>query len=224
MGAGWLIAQPALQVFAFWFLLDLVLKVRPSSAVPYLDYFLVAILPWMIIQETLSRSLVVLSDYGGLYQRTLFPLKVLPWIPLLMGFLIYTPVLLAVVGFQQGVLVAGQVLGFCLLLMIWLLPFCYLLAVMGLFFKESRQVVPFLLTLLMYGTPILYTPEVLPPVLISWMRLNPLAHLVAIIEHLVNGLPLDLEAVVLPWGLWLLLLPLASRLYSRAEPLMREEL
>ena len=50
----------------------------------------------------LTRELTVLSEFGALYQRTRFPVAVLPLLPLLMGICIYLPVYAVVVGLLGG--------------------------------------------------------------------------------------------------------------------------
>lgn len=224
LGGLWLVAQPALQMGAFWFLLDLVLKVRTPGKVAFVDYFLTAMLTWLFISEVLSRSLTVLSEFSPLYQRTVFPVQVLPMVPLLMGVMIYVPVMWVVVWLLAGGAAAAMSLPLLLTLAIWLMPFCYLLALLGLFFRESRQVFPFLLTLLMYLSPVLYQPEALPASLRPLMAWNPVADWLSVIQHLVHDLPLESVQLWRIGVLWILLLPPAWVLFRRAEPQMREEL
>jgi lipopolysaccharide transport system permease protein len=224
LGGVWLVAQPGLQMGAFWFLLDFVLKVRSPGKVPFVEYFLTAMLTWLLVSEVLSRSLNVLSEFSPLYQRTVFPIQVLPLVPLLLAVMIYLPVMGGVVWLLAGGAEAvGSML--CLLVLgIWLIPFCYLLALLGLFFRESRQVFPFLLTLLMYLSPVLYQPEALPPVMRSLMHWNPIADWLSIIQHVVHDLPMETDQL---WGLgafWIVLLPPSWVLFRRAESQMREEL
>ena len=224
LGGLWLVAQPALQMGAFWFLLDFVLKVRSPGQVAFLDYFLTAMLAWLFISEVLSRSLNVLSEFSPIYQRTVFPVQVLPLVPLLMGVMIYLPVMGGVVWLLAGWQAAVSSQWLLVMLAVWLIPFCYLLALLGLFFRESRQVFPFLLTLLMYLSPVLYQPEALPPGLRSLMIWNPIADWLSVIQYAVHGLPME---PVQAWGLgalWMLLLPPAWVVFRRAESQMREEL
>lgn len=224
LGGFWLLAQPALQVAAFWFLLDVVLRVRTPGKVAFLDYFLTAMLPWFIISEVSSRSLNILSEFAALYQRTVFPIKVLPLVPLIMACIIYTPVFMVVAGVVTGFMGAVMSLGLVVLLAVWLLPFCYLLGILGLFIKESRQVFPFLLTLLMYFSPILYQPDALPETMRPLMHWNPIADVVAVVQHVLHGLPLETGNYVRPLVLWWVLMAPAWVLFARAEPHMREEL
>lgn len=224
LGGLWLLCQPALQVLAFWFLLDYILKVRAPGRIVFIDYFLIAMLPWLMLSETLSRNLAVLSEFSPIYQRTVFPVYILPLIPLLMALLVYAPIYAlvsaALIGFS-GFLKAWLVMGG---LAFWLLPFCYLLAMIGLFFRESRQVFPFLLTMVMYVTPILYQPDALPEPLREWMIWNVMADVIALIEGWMHDLPVEWGNVLRPLLVWLLLMPPAWMLFTRAQPHMREEL
>lgn len=224
LGGVWLIAQPGLQMGAFWFLLDFVLKVRSPGRVAFLDYFLTAMLAWLFISEVLSRSLNVLSEFSPIYQRTVFPVQVLPLVPLLLAVMIYLPVMGGVAWLLAGGAAAAAGMLCLLILGIWLIPFCYSLALLGLFFRESRQVFPFLLTLLMYLSPVLYQPEALPPALRSVMNWNPVAGWLSVIQHVVHDLPMESTQV---WELgvfWMVLLPPSWVLFRRAESQMREEL
>jgi lipopolysaccharide transport system permease protein len=54
LGNIWLLLQPALQVVGFWFLLDVVLRIKFPGNVPFVDYFLVGILAWLFISASVG--------------------------------------------------------------------------------------------------------------------------------------------------------------------------
>lgn len=224
LGMVWVLAQPALQMLAFWFLLDLVLRVRFPGHVPFLNYFLIGMLPWLMMNEALQRSTGVLGEFGSLYQRMAFPVALLPLLPLLTAGGIFGTVYVVMVALIAGpgaALLAPLVIGGIVL---WLMPLCYLISVLGLFARDFRQIVPFLLTMAMYLTPILYMPQMLPEAIRGLLVLNPVADLLAVAHHLLLGLPVTAGNWLRPWGLWLFLLGPAWVLFRRTEPHMREEL
>jgi lipopolysaccharide transport system permease protein len=224
LGGAWMLVQPTLQVLGLWFFLHVVLKVRSPGQVPFVDYFLVGMIAWMMMSEILQRNLTVLVEFGSLYQRTIFPLPILPLLPILVSGAIYGTVFM-VVSTAQGGIEAGLKAGLAAaLLLLWLMPFSYLLAVLGLFVREARQVVPFALTLLMYLTPIMYMPELLPEGLRPWMALNPLADIMALLHAAVQGGAWTWGNAMRPLLLWAVLLPGAWMLFKRTEPHMREAL
>lgn len=224
LGWVWLLAQPALQVVSFWFLLDFVLRVRTPGKVAFVDYFLTGMLPWLFISEVLSRNLSVLSEFGVLYRRTVFPLKALPLLPVLVSGVIYAPIYAVVAGVLAGPAAAASAVLIIFCLVVWVLPACYLLAVLGLFVKELRHVFPFFLTMSMYLTPILYSPQMLPAGFRTLLVFNPFADVMALIHALLHDLPATPGNLFRPLLCWALLLAPAWVLFHRAEPHMREVL
>jgi lipopolysaccharide transport system permease protein len=224
-GGLWMILQPALQVAALWFLLDIVLRVRfPGMAGGFVGYYLTGMLPWLMMSEIIQRSLAVMSEYAAIYQRAVFPLHLLPLVPLAVSggiySLIFFFVALSVAGLHGALGAALLMLG----LLLWLLPFCYLLAVFGLFVRDLQQVAPFVLTMLLYVTPILYLPSAFPKKLHWWLMVNPFAHLMALAHAAVQGLPWDGANIAVPAAIWVVAVPLAAWLFARTRPHMREAL
>lgn len=224
LGGLWVLAQPALQILALWFLLGFVLKVRFPGRVPFVSYFLLGMLPWLFMAEVMSRTLSVMSEFGSLYQRSAFPVEVLPLLPLSVSGAVYGIIYIAVAGLLQGPYAALWAAAISLGLTIWLLPVCYLLAVLGLFISDVRALFPFVLTLTMYLTPIMYMPEMLPGFLRSVMILNPFADLIAVMHGALEGLPVTAGNLLRPFALWLMLLAPAWIIFRRTEPHMREVL
>lgn len=224
LGGIWMILQPGLQVLAFWFLLDFVLRVRFPGKVSFLDYFLIGMVPWLMVSEVMNRSLAILTEFGALYRRSAFPLPILPLLPLLVSGSIYGVVYVGTVLLLQGPVVALRAPAIMLGLMLWLVPICYMLAVVGVFLREVGQVFPFLVTMLMYLTPILYMPQMLPEPVRAWWVLNPFADLMAVIHGLLQGLPYTAGNLLRPVLVWALLLGPAWVMFRRSEPHVREAL
>ena len=224
MGGIWLIAQPALQVMAFWFLLDFVFRVRSPGRITFLDYFLIGMLPWLFFSEVLNRSLNVLSEFGALYQRSRFPVSVLPLLPLVLNLVIYLPIYLIVAIYFQGMIAGLKAVAVLLTLFVWAVPFVYLLAVIGLFIRETRQVFPFFLTMVLYVTPILYAPDMLPESVRWAMAFNPMADVIALIQGVLHDFDMERGNWLRPLILWMILLTPSWILFKRTEPHMREVL
>lgn len=222
--AGWLLLAPALQVLAFWFLLDVVLRVRLPGQVIFLDYFLVGILAWFLMIDVLQRSLGIFAEQAALYQRSDFPLVLLPLLPLIMAMLIHGTLYLVVCALLLGLAAVPAAVALLGLLFLLLLPASYLLAVLGHFLRDLRQLLPFALTMGLYVTPILYSPNMLPSPLQPWLVLNPFADVMAVIHGMLQDLPVTAGNWLRPFLLWLALLGPAWVLFRRSEPHLRETL
>jgi len=222
--AGWLLIAPGLQVIAFWFLLDVVLQVRFPGRVPFLDYFLIGILAWFLMLEVLQRALGIFAEQAALYQRGAFPLELLPLLPLVMAMLIQGTLYLVVCTLLLGPAALPATLAVLMGLFLLLIPLTYLLALLGHFLRDLRQLLPFVLTMGLYVTPILYAPGMLPDAFQQLLFLNPFADIMALIHGLLQGLPVTWGNALRPLTLWMLVLGPAWVLFRRAEPHLREAL
>jgi len=224
LGRLWPLLQPALQVLGFWFLFDVVYGMRIDRGNAFLEYLLTGMLPWLYLSEVLNRSAGMFREFSTLFRRSPFPIELLPLIVLLLPALFYTLVYVGVCLLLYGPLAALKGLLVIPLLMLWLLPLVQLCAVLGLFIRDFAQALPFVLMLLMYSTPILYFPDMLPQWYQAALWINPFADLMALIHALVEADPLPWLAAARLCLLWLLLLGPAWLVFKRGLPHIREVL
>ncbi len=224
LGALWLVLQPALQVMAWWFLLGLILQVKLQSTASFVDYYLIGIVPWLMIADILNRNLHVLREYGPLYQKAIFPIETLPIVPVIVTAISYGGVYAIVVGLQQGLVAAIISLLLLAALLLWLLPFSYLFALTGLFLRDLAQIIQFGLGLMFYFTPVLYEPQMLPKRLQILLALNPFADWMAVFHGVLQNGPLSFGAPsrLLCW--FFITVPPAAYLFRRYAIYAREAL
>jgi lipopolysaccharide transport system permease protein len=224
LGRAWPLIQTGLQVLGFWFLFDIIYEMRSIRGPSFLEYLLSGMLPWFCLTEVLTRSSGMFREFSNLYRRSPFPVEILPVLMLLVPGLIYTVVYSFVCLLMYGTLSALVSLIVIPLLLLWLLPLVYVFSVLGVFVRDFAQALPILLTFMMYATPILYFPDMVPGFMKAWLWLNPFADLVRCIHALVELQPLPWDAAGRLWLLWLLLLGPAWVLYRRSLPHVREVL
>src|SRR5687768_1323959 len=76
LGGAWTLLQPALQVGLFWYLLGVVLRVQSPGPASFASYFITGMIPWLLLSDAAARSTSVLREFGVLFQRSIFPVKV----------------------------------------------------------------------------------------------------------------------------------------------------
>lgn len=224
LGKLWPLLQPALQVLGFWFMFDIVFGMRAQRGPDYLEYLLFGIMPWLLLTEVLVRSSGLFREFSALYRRTPFPVELLPVLIMVIPGFVYALVMCAVAFGFHGPLAALRSLLVVPLLLLWLLPLMQLFSVLGLFLRDFAQALPFVLTLLMYCTPILYFPDMLPAEGQALLWLNPFADLVAVIHAIIDGSAIDGASVARLLGIWLLLLAPCWAVFRRSVPHVREVL
>jgi lipopolysaccharide transport system permease protein len=224
LGKLWPVVQPGLQVLGYWFLFDIVFAMRANRGPDYLEYLLTGMLPWLAVSEVLNRSTQMFREFSPLYRRNPFPLEILPLLIMAIPCLVYGAVYFILNLFLGGPTSALFSLLVLPMMMIWLLPLCLLLPVLGLFIKDFAQIVPFLVMILMFMTPILYFPSMLPEGMQQMIWINPFADLMAVIHGLVQGTGYSWINLARPFLVWLLLLGPAWLIFRRSIPHIREVL
>jgi len=224
LGKLWPLLQPALQVLGFWFLFDIVYGMRMNTGPAFLEFLLTGMLPWLCLSEVLNRAVGMFREFSALYRRTPFPVELLPILIMIVPGLVYTVIYALLCFAMFGPVAAVKSLLVMPVLLLWLLPFVLLFSIFGLFIRDFAQAVPFVLTLLMYSTPILYFPQMLPAGYQEWLWLNPFADVMAVIHGLVQDMGISSAAILRLAGLWIVLLVPAWLIFRRSMPHIREVL
>jgi len=222
-GFLWLILQPALQVLALWFLMEVILQVRFPGMVSFVNYLLLGIIPWLAISESLQRSVSLYNEFGVLFKRNPFPILILPALSITLTLIIYTNIYVAVVFILEGIEYVLPAIMVMASLLILLLPITMILSVVGVFFKDVGQALPFILTMTMYLSPILYMPNLIPEDYRHLLVFNPVADFLSLVHWYTQDVePLHQGMTLRLFLEWLLLLAPAWILFKRSEKHIRE--
>jgi len=185
-GLFWTVINPLLLLVSFTFVFTVVFRAKfgPESGLgANALYILAGILPWVAFQEGLGRATVALLEHRNLVTRVQFPVAVLPAVPVLsavLGQLIGLAVLIVLAAvYASGAGISLLWLPLLLILQIlFTLGLAFLLAGLNVFFRDAVHLVPVLLLVWMYGTPIFYPAAMVPQKYQLLIALNPMAHLV----------------------------------------------
>lgn len=223
LGVFWLFGQQALQVMALWFLIDVILQVRFPGETAFINYMLVGMIPWLMIAEILSRSTSLFQEYADIFKRTVFPLELLPLLSILFSLSIFLSIYLLVVLLLNGWLSMLLSLLVFAILFLWLLPLVYLFATFGVFIKDFSKMIPFVLTMMMYLSPILYMPVLIPEKYQFYLIFNPIADVMSAIHSVIDDHQFPQAAVSLRlFCEWFILLAPAWLFFKRAEKHIRD--
>jgi lipopolysaccharide transport system permease protein len=180
LGAGWAILQPLLTMVVFSVIFGSLASI-PSDGVPYPVFSLAALVPWTYFSTALANSSNSLVTSTNLITKVYFPRLVIP----------LTPVLAGLVDFAIGfVLLVLVMLGFGLVpstLSLAVLPVLLLamvltaagvgswMAALNIQYRDVKYVVPFLVQVWMYLSPIVYPMSLVPERYRALYALNPMA-------------------------------------------------
>lgn len=186
--AGWLwgAIHPLVLLGSYYFVFQICLKAKlPPGEVTdnYLMYLFCGFLPWLLFQDTVTRSAGSLIEHSNLITKTVFPAEVVP-VSIFLSSLIHHLIALVIV-----IVVAGFVLK-ALTLKILLLPvymfFIGLLAVgvgwfvssLHVYLRDTAQVLTVVMTLWFWFTPVMIARSQVPDPFQRLVNWNPMSWIV----------------------------------------------
>lgn len=182
LGAAWAILQPSATMLIFSLFFGRLVKV-PSDGIPYPLFSFAALVPWTFFANGLNQSSNSLIASANLLKKVYFPRLAIPIATVLAGvvdFILAFGVLLVMIVFYR-VTPTIKILWTPLLL---LLAFVTSLGVglwmsaLNVKYRDVRYVVPFMIQIWLFATPVAYPSSLLPEPWRTVYGLNPMVGVV----------------------------------------------
>lgn len=227
VGAGWAVLQPLLAMAVFTLFFGMLARI-PSDGLPYPVFYFCALLPWMYFAGALTTATNTVVDQQRVITKVFFPRILLPLaavltglLDLAIGFLLLLG-MLAYYGIAPGMAMLWLPL-FVLLALATALGVGLWLSAMNALYRDVRYVVPFLVQVWMFASPVVY-PASLVPAEWRWLYgLNPLAGVIEGFRWAVTGSGELHMQTLLASSLGVLLILLGGLLYfQRMESKMAD--
>lgn len=179
IGLFWVILQPLTSMLIFSVIFGWLLQV-PSNGAPYPIFVFAGLLPWQYFAASLTRASNGLVDNAGLVTKIYFPRLILPLTGVISGLIDLAAgfvVLLGLMLFYQIALTPAVILlpVLVLLAMLTALGFSLWLSALNVRYRDIRQLIPFIIQVWMYATPVIYSSQIVPERLRFLLSLNPMA-------------------------------------------------
>lgn len=224
LGYVWSLVNPLMLLVVYSFVFSTVFDPRDETIKPYALFLVTGLFPWIWIQSSWLEGAASLLANAGLIRKAAFPAELLPMVPVLANlvhFALAVPVIaaaFAVVGASGGEVSGASALLLPVVILVELPMVAGLalgFAALNAHFKDVRDLLTNLLTLLFFMTPILYTMDRLKdlPVVRAVVASNPMTPFIVACQETVffgrvpdGGLWLRMTAISLvTWalGAWL---------------------
>ncbi len=181
-GITWAFINPLFTIAVFWFVFEIGLRQQMVDDVPFLLWFICALIPWNFFAESLSSCTNVLYEYNYLVKKVVFKVSLLPAIKIFSGLFIHL-FFLGIIAFtailytQSFSLYYFQSLYYLVALFSLVLALGLTTSAMAVFFPDLKNMIALSLQLLFWGTPIFWSLERLSPKLQIIFKLNPLYYI-----------------------------------------------
>jgi ABC-type polysaccharide/polyol phosphate export permease len=178
LGVAWTLMNPLLTISTYFVIFQYIFRV----AIPnFLAFFLLGFLMWVFFSLSVTTAATCILANVSLVKTSAFPLEVLPLAGVLYHLFhhvialgIALPLMVALGGAKLswhllwlGGVLAGFVV-FTLAIALWL-------ATIGVFFRDTRDILEVVLPMLFWATPIFYSTEMAPSFLQPILKTNPLS-------------------------------------------------
>ena len=179
LGAAWAVIQPFSMMVVFTLFFGKLAKV-PSEGVPYPLFNYAALLPWILFAEAITRSANSLVQDSNLVRKVYFPRLVMPLSGILsplVDFVIAFTILIGMM-FYYGYLPTMQIIWlplFIILALITALGVGLWLSAINVKYRDVRYVIPFVIQLWLFASPVVYSSNLLPEKFQIIYGLNPMA-------------------------------------------------
>jgi lipopolysaccharide transport system permease protein len=183
LGAAWAIIQPFFTMVVFSVFFGRLAKM-PSDGIPYPIFSYSALVPWTFFAQGLNQSSNSLVGSARLIKKIYFPRLAMPIATVLSGlvdFILAFVVLLAMM-LAYGIMPTSNVLWLPLLLLLALVTSLGVglwLSAMNVQFRDVHYIVPFIVQVWLFVTPIAYPSSLLSE---PWRTLYGLNPMVGVVE------------------------------------------
>lgn len=196
LGLSWAVIRPLIQIVIFTIIFGKIAQVS-TEGIPYVLFSSVAIIPWTYMSQAMSESSQSLISGQAVLGKVYIPRLIFPIVPILSRLVDFGISILLILGLMIYYHVMPSVN--LLLVPLFILMMMSVPAGIGLWlssmairFRDIRHAMPFLMQMLIYTAPIVYSASKIPEKYRILYSLNPI---VGVIE----GFRACLLGTPVPW-------------------------
>ncbi|MCE5252291.1 ABC transporter permease [bacterium] len=184
MGLLWIVLYPLLLLGSYAFIYIVIFNIRFAifNSYEYVALIFCGLIPYIGFSEALGMGVSSVVANRNLIKNTLFPIELIPVKAVLvsqstqfpgMGLLLIALIILnklGIWGFLLPVIWFSQIL--------FSIGLIWILSSLNVYFRDLQSIVPVFSIMLLFVTPIAYTPDMIPAAMKPFLLLNPLYYYV----------------------------------------------
>lgn len=234
LGIFWAVLKPLMLMLIFTLVRSFI--GIETDGIPYPLLTFTALIPWVFFQESASEGVNSVTSNAALIKKIYFPREVFP----------LTAMVTKLVELTIGLMILAGLLAYYRVIptlqMLWLpviifytmivsLTISFFGSALNVYYRDVAQILPVILSLLMYGSPIIYPLSLVKKQLLQeqvageWSErlyqlytLNPLAGIIDSFQRIIiKGQAPDIELLTPGMILVFTILPFAYFFFKRAE-------
>jgi len=182
LGIMWVIVQPVINIIIYSLVFGVLLRV-PSENYPYIVYLFPGLIVWRFVGDGISRGSLSLMVNSRLIEKIYFPrlVVVMSTIAATIMDFVFAFLVLLVVMILYRVNLTWHVLLlplYTLLAVVIVLSVCVWLAPLNIRYRDVTHILPFIVQISMYLSPIMYPITLIPASVRAIYSINPITTVV----------------------------------------------
>jgi lipopolysaccharide transport system permease protein len=180
LGILWALLTPVTTMLIFTVIFGRIAKI-PTDGIPYPIFSYAGLLPWLFFSQSLQKATMSMVAERNLLTKIYFPRLIVPMaatLAPLVDLLIASSVLFAMMFYYQITPTPHS---------LYLLPLCVIwawvtavgvgawLSAFNVYFRDVGQMIPFIIQVWLYASPVVYPASLVPPSFQWLYALNPMA-------------------------------------------------
>ena len=184
LGVLWALLTPVITMLIFTVIFGRLAKI-PTDGIPYPIFCYAGLLPWLFFAQSLSRATTSMVAERNLLTKVYFPRLIVPLaatLAPLVDLLVASSILIVMMAYYELVPSLHS---------LYLVPLCIAwawvmavgvgtwLSALNVYFRDVGQMIPFLVQMWMYASPVVYPASLFPE---RWQWVHALNPMVGVIE------------------------------------------
>ena len=180
LGVLWSFVNPLLQVLVYAIVFPYIMRVKTDN---YLQYLIIGIIPWTFFTTVINQGMITVRMNAGIIKKVYFPREILPISVAtsgLVNFMISCIIILLFCLFG-GIGVSFHILLLPIIALIqflFSLGLIFALSAINIYVKDTEYIVQFVINMLFYATPVLYSTSLFPENIRWLLYLNPMTEII----------------------------------------------
>ncbi|QNL20603.1 ABC transporter permease [Hyphobacterium sp. CCMP332] len=199
LGVSWAVIQPLVQTVVFTLIFGKLARLG-SDGVPYILFSFAAMVPWHYFSGMLTESSNSLTANKALLSKVYFPRLILPLSAVFTKFIDFSIGFIVMIGLflYYNFIPSYNIIYLPILLLIMVLTSIgsgMILSALAVQFRDVNHAMSFMVRILMYSAPVVYSISIIPEKYLYFYALNPM---VGVIEGMRSSF---LGTKAMPWDL-----------------------
>jgi lipopolysaccharide transport system permease protein len=226
VGYAWVVLNPLAQLIVYSFVFSIVFRF-PTNNVPYIIFLYAALLPWTLLQSSITAATQSLVDNSSLLKKVNFPREVIPYASVfskVVDFVFSAMIFFLLCAIMKVPLSPGIVFFLPLFAIQLLLTtgISLILSACNLFYRDIQYLTNLLLMLWMYMTPIVYPLSLVPNQYIWLYKLNPMVGIIEGYRSAIFGYPFETSIILWAASVSIIIFLVGFAFFKKSEKMFAD--